>query len=197
MEPPFPRGFTSARSEAGLLASGIDVTPSRSASRSVAGGRTAGDTPPPGHSGGTAPVWHRTSLDHRPYVLSKPHPTRGEGRAAGAGERTPSRALSGSADRSSMVFFWSFSKNLGHRLAHPRDLPVSILNAQTRGRDTVAERSCRSSRPCSPKTSPGPRSAMARLPARPWPCPPRSRRSRSRTALLDDRLPVRELDEHS
>jgi hypothetical protein len=30
--------------------------------------------PLPGHSGGTAPVFHRTSLDHRPYVAGESTP---------------------------------------------------------------------------------------------------------------------------
>ena len=56
----------------GLLASGVPPPrlPGESLSSPVAGAR-APRLPWPGHSGGTAPVSHRTSLDHRPYLRAE------------------------------------------------------------------------------------------------------------------------------
>src|SRR3954469_13742538 len=48
---------------------------------------------PPGHSGGTAPVSHRTSLDHRPLVGGRIHPR------AGARQRARLAAAAAARDR--------------------------------------------------------------------------------------------------
>ena len=93
---------------------------------------------------------------------------------------------------------WSCSRTSGIALRILGISQFSIFRARSgEVATTEAERSCCSSRPCSPKTSPGPISAIA--------SPARSTRGRARldrvevvreAALLDDRLPVGELDEH-
>jgi len=45
----------------------------------VAGARRASGFLRPGHSGGTAPVSHRTSLDHRPYLRERVYPAAASG----------------------------------------------------------------------------------------------------------------------
>src|SRR3954447_16394100 len=65
-----------ARSGTGLLASGIrEDAPSRGLCVASSGWRARRPrTPPPGHSGGTTPDLHRTSLDHRPICTRRVYP---------------------------------------------------------------------------------------------------------------------------
>src|ERR671919_419884 len=75
----------------------------------------------PGHSGGTAPVSHRTSLDTRPYVAAESRP------AGPRGQALLARAL--------LDLLLELLDHLGHRLAHPGELPVLDLDhAQVVGR---------------------------------------------------------------
>src|SRR4051794_1539813 len=69
----------------------------------------------PGNSGWTVPVFHRTSLGHRPYV---------------AGDTTPAGSTRPLLDLLGELF-----DHLGHRLLHPGQLPVLDLDqADRRGR---------------------------------------------------------------
>src|SRR6266511_1175786 len=65
----------------------------------------------PGHSGGTAPVSHRTSLDHRPYVERQSIAARGLRLAL-----------------TLLDLALELLDDLGHRLSHPRELPVLDLD---------------------------------------------------------------------
>ena len=84
------------------------------------------ETPLPGHSGGTAPDFHRTSLDHRPYV---------------AGESTPmwaARPVPLLRAAALLDLLAQPVDDFRHRLLHPAELPVLDLDhAQRRGRDDV------------------------------------------------------------
>jgi len=53
---------------------GLPHLPGSSVSLPVAGAHARPQHLSPGHSGGTAPVSHRTSLDHRPYVRGRVYP---------------------------------------------------------------------------------------------------------------------------
>ena len=102
-KPPFPRGLNwlagdrspGFRDRAAAPSRGLCVVPSGWRARRLR-------PPPPGHSGGTAPDSHRTSLDHRPYVRGESIPPRRQGMgspwsahtATGCGRTAPPAATS-------------------------------------------------------------------------------------------------------
>src|SRR3954451_20219796 len=68
-KPPFPRGLSWLAGDRSPGFRGWSAAPSRGIGVLPSGWRTGRPRLPwPGHSGGTAPASHRTSLDHRPYV---------------------------------------------------------------------------------------------------------------------------------